>query len=118
MDRITIQPVLSFAGLPVPYEHTSLLFRTYSSSRGRIPYLLTSLHLFIILQDQVLKSGSLNKKAQRTKRWTKYWFVLKNDVLSWYNSSSVSFTHCEYAVFHSDLRRPYLVGSILPSWCS
>jgi sterol 3beta-glucosyltransferase len=41
------------------------------------------------LQNQVLKSGSLNKKAQRTKRWIKHWFVLKNDALSWYQSSSV-----------------------------
>jgi sterol 3beta-glucosyltransferase len=41
-------------------------------------------------EDQVLKSGSLNKKTQRTKRWLKHWFVLKNDVLSWYQSSSVS----------------------------
>ncbi|KAK1232385.1 Sterol 3-beta-glucosyltransferase [Marasmius sp. AFHP31] len=39
-------------------------------------------------EDQVLKSGSLNKKAQRTKRWVKHWFVLKNDALSWYQSSS------------------------------
>ncbi|KAJ7596717.1 glycosyltransferase family 1 protein [Mycena floridula] len=39
-------------------------------------------------EDQVLKSGSLSKKAQRTKRWNKHWFVLKNDALSWYQSSS------------------------------
>ncbi|EMD41640.1 glycosyltransferase family 1 protein [Gelatoporia subvermispora B] len=39
-------------------------------------------------EDQVLKSGSLSKKAQRTKRWIRHWFVLKNDVLSWYQSSS------------------------------
>ncbi|KAF5384699.1 hypothetical protein D9757_006248 [Collybiopsis confluens] len=39
-------------------------------------------------EDQILKSGSLNKKAQRTKRWIKHWFVLKNDALSWYQSSS------------------------------
>ncbi|KAF7367251.1 Sterol 3-beta-glucosyltransferase [Mycena sanguinolenta] len=39
-------------------------------------------------EDQVLKSGSLNKKANRTKRWIKHWFVLKNDALSWYQSSS------------------------------
>ncbi|KAH8120518.1 UDP-Glycosyltransferase/glycogen phosphorylase [Phellopilus nigrolimitatus] len=39
-------------------------------------------------EDQVLKSGSLNKKTQRTKRWVKHWFVLKNDVLSWYQSSA------------------------------
>lgn len=41
-------------------------------------------------EDQILKSGSLNKKTQRTKRWVKHWFVLKNDVLTWYQSSSVS----------------------------
>ncbi|KAI0274778.1 hypothetical protein BC834DRAFT_814654 [Gloeopeniophorella convolvens] len=39
-------------------------------------------------EDQVLKSGSLYKKAQRTKRWIKHWFILKNDVLSWYQSSA------------------------------
>ncbi|CCM01613.1 uncharacterized protein FIBRA_03674 [Fibroporia radiculosa] len=39
-------------------------------------------------EDQVLKSGSLSKKAQRTKRWIRHWFVLKNDVLSWYQSPS------------------------------
>ncbi|CAL1696325.1 unnamed protein product [Somion occarium] len=39
-------------------------------------------------EDQVLKSGALSKRAQRTKRWIKHWFVLKNDVLSWYQSSS------------------------------
>ncbi|KAG6891396.1 hypothetical protein C0992_007619 [Termitomyces sp. T32_za158] len=42
----------------------------------------------LVGDDQVLKSGSLNKKAQRTKRWIKHWFVLKNDALSWYQSSS------------------------------
>ena len=36
----------------------------------------------------MLKSGTLSKKAQRTKRWIKHWFVLKNDALSWYQSSS------------------------------
>ncbi|TBU34937.1 UDP-Glycosyltransferase/glycogen phosphorylase [Dichomitus squalens] len=39
-------------------------------------------------EDQVLKSGFLFKKAQRTKRWIRHWFVLKNDVLSWYQSAS------------------------------
>ncbi|KAF9519924.1 glycosyltransferase family 1 protein [Hydnum rufescens UP504] len=39
-------------------------------------------------EDQVLKSGTLSKKASRTKRWNKHWFVLKNDVLSWYHSST------------------------------
>ncbi|KAG1829240.1 glycosyltransferase family 1 protein [Suillus subalutaceus] len=39
-------------------------------------------------EDQILKSGTLSKRANRTKRWTKHWFVLKNDALSWYHSSS------------------------------
>lgn len=39
-------------------------------------------------EDQILKSGTLSKRANRTKRWTKHWFVLKNDALSWYQSSS------------------------------
>ena len=30
----------------------------------------------------------MSKRAQRTKRWVKHWFILKNDVLSWYQSSS------------------------------
>jgi sterol 3beta-glucosyltransferase len=38
----------------------------------------------------VLKSGALHKKAQRTKRWIKHWFILRNDTLSWYQSSAVS----------------------------
>lgn len=46
--------------------------------------------LLMNLQDQVLKSGSLLKRAQRTKRWIRHWFILKNDVLSWYQSASVS----------------------------
>ncbi|KAH9937404.1 glycosyltransferase family 1 protein [Fomitopsis serialis] len=39
-------------------------------------------------EDQVLKSGSMSKRAQRTKRWIRHWFVLKNDALSWYQSPS------------------------------
>ncbi|KAH7915122.1 glycosyltransferase family 1 protein [Hygrophoropsis aurantiaca] len=39
-------------------------------------------------EDQILKSGTLSKKANRTKRWGKHWFVLKNDALSWFQSSS------------------------------
>ncbi|KAI0026331.1 hypothetical protein K488DRAFT_29636, partial [Vararia minispora EC-137] len=39
-------------------------------------------------EDHVLKSGTLYKKTQRTKRWLRHWFILKNDVLSWYQSSA------------------------------
>ena len=63
---------------------------------------LTNSHLCFfahmpIREDKVLKSGSLNKKTQRTKRWVKHWFVLKNDVLSWYQSSSVSVPNSDFA---------------------
>ena len=63
-------------------------------------YVITTKRVYINIlidpQDQVLKSGTLSKKAQRTKRWTKYWFVLKNDVVSWYNSSSVRFVYLDF----------------------
>ncbi|WVQ71264.1 hypothetical protein IAR50_000790 [Cryptococcus sp. DSM 104548] len=36
----------------------------------------------------LVKSGPLYKKASRTKLNTKFWVVLKNDVLSWYESTS------------------------------
>ncbi|KZT36038.1 UDP-Glycosyltransferase/glycogen phosphorylase [Sistotremastrum suecicum HHB10207 ss-3] len=54
---------------------------------------LTTTHLCFFAhmpsrEDQILKSGSLQKKTNRTKRWIKHWFVLKNDALSWYQSSS------------------------------
>ncbi|KAF8139999.1 glycosyltransferase family 1 protein [Boletus edulis] len=39
-------------------------------------------------EDQILKSGPLSKRATRTKRWIKHWFILRNDTLSWYQSSS------------------------------
>lgn len=35
------------------------------------------------------KTGPLTKKASKTKMNTKYWFVLRNDVLSWYESTTV-----------------------------
>ncbi|EJU00971.1 UDP-Glycosyltransferase/glycogen phosphorylase [Dacryopinax primogenitus] len=54
---------------------------------------LTNAHLCFFAhlptdEDQVLKSGTLSKRGGRTKRWNKYWFILKNDVLSWYQSSA------------------------------
>ncbi|WVO17804.1 hypothetical protein L204_105502 [Cryptococcus depauperatus] len=36
----------------------------------------------------LVKSGPLYKKSSRTKLSTKFWVVLKNDVLSWYESTS------------------------------
>lgn len=66
-----------------------MLLCTYAGERGAvISNAIDSASLIYYLQDQVLKSGTLNKKAQRTKRWIKHWFILKNDALSWYQSSS------------------------------
>ncbi|WRT64019.1 uncharacterized protein IL334_000946 [Kwoniella shivajii] len=39
-------------------------------------------------ENLVVKTGPLYKKASRTKLNTKFWVVLKNDVLSWYESTS------------------------------
>ena len=77
---------------------------------------LTNSHLCFfahmpIREDKVLKSGSLNKKTQRTKRWVKHWFVLKNDVLSGYQSSSVSVPNIVILY----IERDSVIGSILPS---
>lgn len=55
-----------------------------------------SMLMFGAPQDQILKSGSLSKKAQRTKRWIKHWFILKNDALSWYQSSSVIVRYIQF----------------------
>ncbi|KAI6133292.1 hypothetical protein EDD16DRAFT_1531005 [Pisolithus croceorrhizus] len=51
---------------------------------------LTNSHIcfFAHMPSREVHSGSLSKKATRTKRWIKYWFVLKNDALSWFQSSS------------------------------
>ncbi|WVF70804.1 hypothetical protein IAT40_005598 [Kwoniella sp. CBS 6097] len=39
-------------------------------------------------ENLVVKTGPLNKKASRTKLNTKFWVVLRNDVLSWYESTA------------------------------
>ncbi|KAK8865790.1 hypothetical protein IAR55_000937 [Kwoniella newhampshirensis] len=39
-------------------------------------------------ENLVVKTGPLSKKASRTKLNTKFWVVLKNDVLSWYESTA------------------------------
>lgn len=39
-------------------------------------------------QNAVVRTGPLYKKASRTKLNTKFWVVLRNDVLSWFESTS------------------------------
>lgn len=41
-------------------------------------------------QNAVVRTGPLYKKASRTKMNNKYWVVLRNDVLSWFESTAVS----------------------------
>ena len=38
--------------------------------------------------NQIIKSGHLSKRTLRTRRILSYWFVLKDDVLSWFQSST------------------------------
>jgi len=45
-----------------------------------------------IEQDVVLKEGFFNKKSSKTGWYSRYWFVLKNDVLSWYSDRNVGYT--------------------------
>lgn len=83
----------SAAGIYVPHEFVSLFFRPHAHTRGKyfsapFPFPPPILLLIIFSHDQTLKSGSLYKKSSRTKRWIKHWFILRNDILSWYQSSS------------------------------
>jgi hypothetical protein len=81
---------VSFAGLYVPNQVIFVLLCSYAIPRGSYrTSKLYPVYGVALEQDQVLKSGFLNKKAQRTKRWIKHWFILRNDALSWYQSSSV-----------------------------
>lgn len=54
---------------------------------------LTSGHLCFyaylkVKEGQSIRSGTLSKRASRTRMYQKYWFILKDDVLSWYHSST------------------------------
>lgn len=42
----------------------------------------------MMMKNLLVKSGPLYKKASRSKLNTKFWVVLKNDVLSWYENTS------------------------------
>lgn len=103
----------SVAGIHVSDKLISVFLCSYVITGGRY-----SLHHERMIcdwgpaQNQVLKSGSLNKKAQRTKRWIKHWFVLKNDALSWYQSSSVG----DMSTSSSDTRMIYYLGSLFSAW--
>ena len=47
--------------------------------------------ILIMSQNLIVKTGPLSKKSSRTKMNTKFWAVLRNDVLSWYESTAVSY---------------------------
>ncbi|KZV74732.1 glycosyltransferase family 1 protein [Peniophora sp. CONT] len=51
-------------------------------------YLCFFAHIPARSDTAIRKSGTLTKKTQRTKRWVRRWFVLKNDSLCWYSSAS------------------------------
>jgi sterol 3beta-glucosyltransferase len=39
-------------------------------------------------QGKAIRSGSLSKKSRRTPRYTRFWFILKDDSFSYYNSAA------------------------------
>lgn len=103
----------SITRLHVSDKFIPVFLRAYAIKRGPYSKLDDVIMMApdVVEQDQILKSGSLNKKAQRTKRWIKHWFILKNDALSWYQSSSVRSFVPEARRQGSDHS---LAGSILP----
>ena len=40
----------------------------------------------------MIRSGSISARGQRTRRYYRHWFILKDAALSWYPSSAVSRT--------------------------
>lgn len=54
-------------------------------------------------ENTVIRSGPMWKKSSQTKLSTKSWFVLRNGVLSWFESSNVGGHSCRNA--RSDLNR-------------
>jgi sterol 3beta-glucosyltransferase len=53
---------------------------------AQLPQTDVSLLCLVLMQGAVIKSGYLYKKSQTTRRRHRYWFILKNDVLSYYDN--------------------------------
>ena len=51
-------------------------------------------------EGQTVRSGAISKRSSSTRRYRKYWFVLKDDVLSWYPSSSDPYFPIEQIDMH------------------
>lgn len=65
-----------------------LLLCSHAGQRGEL-----RVHIDCAIADKqnaVVRTGPLYKKASRTKLNTKFWVVLRNDVLSWFESTAVS----------------------------
>jgi sterol 3beta-glucosyltransferase len=59
------------------------------------------------IQDTVIKTGYLYKKSRNTLRRHRHWFVLKNDILSYYDDPAVSplllSSNCRISTFQAAL---------------
>lgn len=51
-------------------------------------------------EGQVLRSGSMYRRFPKSLIQTKYWFILKDDVLSWYSSSTNPYFPIEHVSLH------------------
>lgn len=77
----------SAQGVHVPHPAAYLLLRSHAGPRcacGRYAQAGNA-----DWQNHIVKTGPLMKKASRTKINSKFWVVLRNDVLSWFESTAV-----------------------------
>lgn len=58
------------------------------------------LHVLTAIQDVASKSGYLSKRGRSIVKFTRYWFILKGDVLSYFSDSSDPY----FPTGHIDLR--------------
>ncbi|CED83178.1 glycosyltransferase family 1 protein [Phaffia rhodozyma] len=78
-----------YAALPNNAEVSAPNPDLFTSSRApSTSYASNVIFLVNHIQHKVIKSGPLIKKSRKSLRANKYWFVLKNGVLSWYTSSA------------------------------
>jgi len=55
----------------------------------------------------VVKTGPLYKKSAKTKMNTKFWVTLKNEVLSWFESTAVSWPSIFLSILINREQDPY-----------
>lgn len=58
-----------------------------------------------LTQGAIVRSGTLAARSSRTRRYNRHWFILKDAVLAWYPSASVSFVLIHHSVETRLLKR-------------